>query len=180
MTAPVSVDRGHSGAASLGSLLNDWFHRTARPLPWREPGTSPWAILLSEIMSQQTPVARVEPLWRQWTERWPTPADLADAPVDEVLRAWANLGYPRRALRLRDCARAIVERHDGVVPSDVAELLALPGVGGYPARAVAAFAFGSVVPVVDTNVRRVQRRIVQGEYLQGAAKARDLADVADL
>ncbi|MGC3904620.1 HhH-GPD family protein [Corynebacterium variabile] len=180
MTAPVSVNREHTGHTSLGSLLNDWFHRTARPLPWREPDTTPWAILLSEIMSQQTPVARVEPLWRQWTERWPTPADLADAPVDEVLRAWANLGYPRRALRLRDCARAIVERHDGVVPSDVAELLALPGVGGYTARAVAAFAFGSVVPVVDTNVRRVQRRIVQGEYLQGPAKARDLADVADL
>lgn len=169
-----------ANAPSLGVLLNDWYRDAARPLPWREPGTTPWAVLLSEIMSQQTPVARVEPLWRQWVDRWPTPADLADAPTDEVLRAWANLGYPRRALRLRECAATIVERHAGAVPSDIADLLALPGVGGYTARAVASFAFGTAVPVVDTNVRRVHRRLVRGEYLQGPAAARDLADVADL
>ena len=187
MTAPASADRAPSephrapGAPhSLGELLNEWFDRTARPLPWREPGTTAWAVVLSEVMSQQTPVARVEPLWRDWMERWPTPTDLAAAPVDEVLRAWANLGYPRRALRLRECARTIVARHGGEVPSTVSELLALPGIGGYTARAVAAFAFGTAVPVVDTNVRRVQRRIVRGEYLQGPARARDLADVADL
>src|SRR5699024_11835329 len=135
-------------------------------------------ILLSEIMSQQTPVARVIPLWEQWLQTWPTPADLADAPTDEILRAWANLGYPRRALRLRECARAIVERHDGTVPSTVAELLALPGIGDYTARAVAAFAFGRAVPVVDTNVRRVHRRLARGQYLQGPAAAADLVDVA--
>lgn len=180
MTAPAHTDSTPRDTRGLGEMLNDWFARTARPLPWREPGTTAWAVLLSEIMSQQTPVARVEPLWREWVARWPTPADLAEAPVDEVLRAWANLGYPRRALRLRECARVIVERHGGNVPADVSDLLALPGIGGYTARAVAAFAFGTVVPVVDTNVRRVHRRIVRGEYLQGPAKARDLADIADL
>lgn len=165
---------------TLGAVLNAWYDANARDLPWRHPGTTPWAVLLSEIMSQQTPVSRVEPLWRAWLERWPTPADLADAPTDEILRAWANLGYPRRALRLRECARAVVDRHDGEVPSTVSELLALPGIGEYTARAVAAFAFGRAVPVVDTNVRRVQRRLARGEFLQGTAKAGDLADVADL
>lgn len=166
--------------ATLGSVLNGWYDDTARDLPWRRPGTSPWAILLSEIMSQQTPVARVEPLWTAWLQRWPTAGDLADAATGDVLRAWANLGYPRRALRLKECARTIVERHGGEVPSTVAELLALPGIGEYTARAVAAFAFGRAVPVVDTNVRRVHRRLARGEYLQGPAKSGDLADVADL
>lgn len=167
-------------SATLGSLLNDWYRDNARDLPWRAPGTSAWAILLSEIMSQQTPVARVAPLWRQWLDNWPTPADLAVAPTDEILRAWANLGYPRRALRLRECAAAIVDRHDGEVPDTVSDLLALPGIGEYTARAVAAFAFGRAVPVVDTNVRRVHRRLARGEFLQGPAKTGDLADVADL
>lgn len=169
-----------AAAPSTGRLLNDWYHDAARPLPWREESTTPWEVLLSEVMSQQTPVARVEPLWRQWIRRWPTPAGLADAPTDEVLRAWSNLGYPRRALRLRDCAGAIVTRHAGEVPSSVTDLLALPGIGGYTARAVAAFAFGQAVPVVDTNVRRVHRRLVCGDYLQGPARAGDLADIADL
>jgi A/G-specific adenine glycosylase len=165
---------------STGELLNSWYADNARDLPWREPGTSPWAVLLSEIMSQQTPVARVVPLWREWLDRWPDPAALAEAPTDEVLRAWANLGYPRRALRLRECAAAVVSRHGGEVPDSVADLLALPGIGEYTARAVAAFAFGRAVPVVDTNVRRVQRRLVRGEFLQGTASAGDLAAVADL
>jgi A/G-specific adenine glycosylase len=167
-------------SCSTGELLNSWYAGHARDLPWRAPGTSPWAVLLSEIMSQQTPVARVEPRWREWLDRWPDPAALAAAPTDEVLRAWANLGYPRRALRLRECAAALVERHGGEVPSDVGELLALPGIGGYTARAVAAFAFGQAVPVVDTNVRRVHHRLVRGDYLQGAASASDLPAVADL
>ncbi|MEJ6550709.1 A/G-specific adenine glycosylase [Corynebacterium sp. USCH3] len=171
---------GADGPTTLGSVLNLWYDRHARDLPWRRPGTTPWAVLLSEIMSQQTPVARVVPLWTAWLDRWPTPAHLAEAPTDEILRAWANLGYPRRALRLRECARAIVHDHDGTVPSTVPELLALPGIGDYTARAVAAFAFGRAVPVVDTNVRRVHRRLARGEFLQGPAKAGDLADVADL
>lgn len=164
----------------LPAKLNAWYARNARDLPWRHPDTTPWAILLSEVMSQQTPVARVIPLWQAWLERWPTPADLAAAPRSEILRMWANLGYPRRALRLKECAIACVERHGGEVPSDIAELEALPGIGHYTARAVAAFAFGQAVPVVDTNVRRVYRRLVDGRYLQGPARARDLADVASL
>ena len=164
----------------LPSKLNSWYARHARDLPWRHPNTTPWAILLSEVMSQQTPVARVIPLWQAWLERWPTPADLAEAPKAEVLKMWANLGYPRRALRLRECAIACVERHGGEVPRRIAELEALPGIGSYTARAVAAFAFGQAVPVVDTNVRRVYRRLVDGRFLQGPARARDLADVASL
>lgn len=166
--------------SSLPAKLNYWYARNARDLPWRHPDTTPWAILLSEVMSQQTPVARVIPLWQAWLERWPTPADLAEAPRSEILKMWANLGYPRRALRLKECALACVERHGGEVPSDIAELEALPGIGHYTARAVAAFAFGQAVPVVDTNVRRVYRRLVDGRYLQGPARARDLADVASL
>lgn len=122
-------------------------------------------------MSQQTPVARVAPRWEEWIARWPTPADLAAAPTEEVLRAWGTLGYPRRALRLKECAHAIVELHDGTVPEDVDKLLALPGIGDYTARAVAAFAFSQAVPVVDTNVRRVYARAVLGRPIAKARKA---------
>lgn len=169
-----------STSPNLPAKLNAWYARNARDLPWRHPDTTPWAILLSEVMSQQTPVARVIPLWRAWLERWPAPADLAEAPRSEILKMWANLGYPRRALRLKECAIACVERHGGMVPSDIAELEALPGIGHYTARAVATFAFGQAVPVVDTNVRRVYRRLIDGRYLQGPARARDLANVASL
>lgn len=163
---------------ALAHRLGEWFAEHARPLPWRLPGTSPWAILVSEIMSQQTPVARVAPLWSAWMERWPEPADLAEAPASEVLRMWANLGYPRRALRLKECAEAVTQLHGGQLPTDISSLLALPGIGSYTARAVAAFALEQAVPVVDTNVRRVYKRLVKGEYLQGATRARDLVDVA--
>lgn len=160
--------------------LNQWYARNGRVLPWRHPNTSPWAILVSEVMSQQTPVARVIPLWEAWLEKWPTPADLAEAPKSEVLKMWANLGYPRRALRLQECARECVERHGGEVPTSIAELESLAGIGSYTARAVAAYAFGRAVPVVDTNVRRVVHRAVFGDFLQGPARARDLADTAEL
>lgn len=160
--------------------LNHWYAVAGRPLPWRAPDTSAWGVLVSEIMAQQTPVARVIPHWKKWLERWPTPADLADATTAEVLTAWANLGYPRRALRLREAARGCVSDHGGEVPTTIAELEALPGIGSYTARAVAAFAYGQAVPVVDTNVRRVHRRVVQGRFLAGTARARDLLDVADL
>lgn len=103
--------------------------------------------------------------------RWPTPADLAAAPTAEVLRAWGSLGYPRRALRLKECAGEIVDKHGGVVPREVSELLALPGIGDYTARAVAAFAFAQAVPVVDTNVRRVYARAVLGRPLAKPQKA---------
>lgn len=162
----------------IHTALLPWFRSNARPLAWRNPDTSAWGILLSEVMSQQTPVARVEPIWCEWMQLWPTPRALADAPTDAVLRAWGRLGYPRRALRLKECAQALVDKHDGEVPADVEELLALPGIGDYTARAVAAFHFGQRVPVVDTNVRRVYRRAVDGHFLAGTASRRELAEVA--
>lgn len=157
-----------------------WFDLNERPLPWRNKTTSAWGILISEVMSQQTPVARVAPQWQEWIERWPTPADFAKASKAEVLRAWGKLGYPRRALRLHECAQAIVERHDGAVPSNVDELLALPGIGAYTARAVACFHFQQDVPVVDTNVRRVYGRAVTGQFLQPQSSAKELGQVAEV
>lgn len=162
------------------SLLS-WFDRVGRPLPWRAEGTGAWEILLCEVMSQQTPVARVEPVWRAWLERWPGPAELAAAAPADVIRMWGKLGYPRRALRLRECALVVVDTHGGRVPHDVDELLALPGVGDYTARAVACFAYGRRVPVVDTNVRRVVARAVRGEAEVGPPSTRrDLAAVEAL
>ncbi|YAL83751.1 A/G-specific adenine glycosylase [Dermacoccaceae bacterium W4C1] len=113
-------------------------------------------------MLQQTPVARVLPVWQRWMDRWPTAADLAAEASGEAVRAWERLGYPRRALRLHGAAVAITERHDGQVPTDLEDLRALPGVGEYTAAAVAAFAFGTRIAVVDTNVRRVHARVVSG------------------
>jgi A/G-specific adenine glycosylase len=139
-----------------------WFDTNARDLPWRHPSVSAWAVLVSEVMLQQTPVPRVLPLWREWLERWPTPADLAAAPLGEAIRAWGRLGYPRRAMRLHACAVAIVERHGGEVPEKLEAMLALPGVGDYTARAVLAFAYGQRHAVVDTNVRRLVARSLLG------------------
>ena len=144
--------------------LTAWFDEHGRDLPWREDGTPPWHILICEVMSQQTPVMRVLPTWREWTRRWPSPQDLAEASPDQVLRAWKSLGYPRRALRLRECAQEIVDRHGGIVPSDEEELLALPGIGAYTAAAVVAFGFGGRSLVLDTNIRRVIARL-SGEAL---------------
>jgi len=142
-----------------------WFQAHGRPLPWRNPHTTPWAILLSEIMAQQTPVSRVEPIWNRWLELWPTPHKLATASTADVLREWSSLGYPRRALRLMDCARAIVENHDGEVPRTYNELVALPGIGDYTAAAIVAFAYHGRSTVVDTNVRRVLARAISGHAL---------------
>ncbi|SDC44706.1 A/G-specific DNA-adenine glycosylase [Geodermatophilus telluris] len=166
--------------AEIGDTLVDWYDTAARDLPWRRPGVDPWAVLVSEVMLQQTPVARVEPVWRAWVDRWPTPADLVAASPAEVIRAWGKLGYPRRALRLRETAVALVERHGGAVPADVAALEALPGVGTYTARAVSCFGHGRPQPVVDTNVRRVVARLVHGRAEAGTARASDLTDVAAL
>ena len=147
---------------SLADNAIAWYDANARDLPWRAPGTSPWAVLVSEVMLQQTPVVRVTPAWHAWMNRWPTPAHLAADTPAEAIRMWGRLGYPRRALRLHACAAYITEHHGGQVPSDLALLLELPGVGTYTARAVAAFAFGRRHPVVDTNVRRVVSRAVDG------------------
>ncbi|GAA1138847.1 A/G-specific adenine glycosylase [Ornithinicoccus hortensis] len=139
-----------------------WYAEHARTLPWRDPDCSPWGVLVSEVMLQQTPVARVEQVWREWLRRWPTPPDLAAEPAGEAVRAWGRLGYPRRALRLHAAATAITERFDGQVPATPEELRSLPGVGEYTAAAVGAFAFGVRAVVLDTNVRRVLARACGG------------------
>ncbi len=168
-------------AASLAEAVASWYPAAARDLPWRAPGVDAWAVLVSEVMLQQTPAARVEPAWRAWLARWPAPADLAADSAGDAVRMWGRLGYPRRALRLHECAQAIQARFGGRVPADVAELETLPGVGSYTARAVAVFAHGRRHPVVDTNVRRVVARAVAGRAVPGApAAARDHAAVAAL
>ncbi|WP_448809518.1 A/G-specific adenine glycosylase [Agromyces bauzanensis] len=170
-----------SDAADLAGPLNAWFADAARPLPWRAAEVSPWAVLVSEFMLQQTQVARVLPRWEAWIARWPTPADLAAEPPSEAVRAWDRLGYPRRALWLHRAAAEIVERHGGEVPDALDDLLALQGVGPYTARAVAAFAFGRRHPVVDTNTRRVIARAVSGQAEHGPpSTARDLAAMSAL
>ena len=158
-----------------------WFAREGRALPWRGDDVSPWGVLVSEFMLQQTPAARVIPPYLTWMERWPTPAALAAASAGDAVRAWANLGYPRRALWLHACAVTITESFDGRVPSDVAELEKLPGIGPYTARAVAVFAYRAHEPVVDTNVRRVIARWHHGRSDQESPSAkRDHADMLAL
>ncbi|TGD86134.1 A/G-specific adenine glycosylase [Mycolicibacterium sp. CH28] len=158
-----------------------WYDDARRDLPWRAPHVTAWQILVSEFMLQQTPVARVTPIWLDWVDRWPTPSATAAASAADVLRAWGKLGYPRRAKRLHECATVIATEHDDVVPADVDALLTLPGVGTYTARAVACFAYQQSVPVVDTNVRRVVARAVHGQADAGnPSTVRDLADVAAL
>ena len=128
----------------------------------RAADVSDWGTLVFEIMSQQTPIARVQPIWLQWMECWPTPADVAAASSADIIVAWANLGYPSRALRLKACAAAIVEKHGGEVPLSLKDLTLLPGVGTYTASALLAFRHGIRVPVLDTNVRRVLVRFLDG------------------
>lgn len=164
-------------ASEVIATLAGWFNDSARPLPWRDAGTTPWAILVSEVMSQQTQVSRVEPKWRAFINRWPTPKEFAAASDAEAIRAWERLGYPRRAIQLRACAVAICERHDGTVPSDLDDLMALPGIGPYTAGAVRAFAFGLPAPVIDTNIRRVLTRVFLGEALPPSPNARRDAEL---
>ncbi|MFE1645501.1 A/G-specific adenine glycosylase [Microbacterium sp. P01] len=159
----------------LATPLIAWYREHARDLPWRAEGFGAWGVLVSEFMLQQTPVTRVIPHLEAWLTRWPTPAALAaDAPA-EAVRQWANLGYPRRALWLHRAAVQIQERHNGVVPRDVDDLLSLTGIGDYTARAVAVFAYGDRHPVVDTNTRRVLARVIDGAGQPGPPSARDLA-----
>jgi A/G-specific adenine glycosylase len=166
-------DLDPSAAAILDEVavdrVVDWFDHEGRDLPWRHGSATPWSILVSEIMLQQTPVVRVLPRWQDWMRRWPTPQDLAEAPTAEVLRAWDRLGYPRRALRLQECARAIVARHGGEVPRGLEQLRELPGIGEYTAAAVTAFAHHGRAVVADTNIRRVLVRCAWGEAAPGAA-----------
>jgi A/G-specific adenine glycosylase len=164
--------------AIVGRTLT-WYAEHARDLPWRRPGVSPWAVLVSEFMLQQTPVERVRGPWTAWLERWPSPDTLAAAPAGEAVRAWGRLGYPRRALRLHQAAVMITEHFGGRVPADRDSLLGLPGVGSYTAAAVASFAYGRREVVLDTNVRRVISRVVLGVAQPPAVSHRLEVAVAD-
>ncbi|MCW2799908.1 MAG: adenine glycosylase [Aeromicrobium sp.] len=148
----------------LHERVLEWFDVAQRDLPWRRDA-SPWAVMVSEFMLQQTPVSRVLPVYESWLQRWPSPAALAADSPGEAVRAWGRLGYPRRALRLHAAAVAIVAHHGGEVPPALDDLLALPGVGSYTAAAISSFAFAGRHVVLDTNVRRVFARIAEGEQL---------------
>jgi A/G-specific adenine glycosylase len=162
----------HPGPDLAPSLLA-WYDRHRRVLPWRAlPGqqADPYRVWLSEIMLQQTTVAAVKDYFLDFTGRWPTVANLAAAHLDDVLRAWAGLGYYARARNMHRCAGLVVERHGGVFPSDEAELRQLPGVGDYTAAAIAAIAFDRPAAVMDGNVERVMARIFAVETPLPAAK----------
>lgn len=139
-----------------------WFDERGRPLAFRRT-SDPYAILVSEAMAQQTQAARAAAYWERFMDRFPTVGNLAEATPADVLRQWQGLGYDRRALALWRTARIVIDEYGGHIPSNVAALEALPGVGPYTARAVAALAFGLPVGAVDVNVRRVLGRIVAGD-----------------
>jgi len=147
--------------------ITSWFKENKRDLPWRK--SDAWGVLVSEIMLQQTPVQRVLPIYQEWMKRWPTAADLADATPAEVITAWGRLGYPRRALRLHECAKMITSELKGVIPNDEAELRKLPGIGEYTAAAIVAFAFQGKSLVLDINIRRLFSRLYKGEEAPTAA-----------
>jgi A/G-specific adenine glycosylase len=154
--APPHHPRHLSVQLDPGAVLA-WGMPRLRDLPWRAT-RDPWAILVAEVMLQQTQAARVAPRWHRFLERFPTPAGCAAAPLGDVLREWHGLGYPRRARNLHRAAAVITRRHGGGLPDELPELLALPGVGPYTARAVLAFAYGRQVGVVETNIARVLAR----------------------
>ena len=157
----------------IAAGLLAWGGAELRDLPWRRTRDA-WAVLVSEVMLQQTSVARVLPKYAAFMSAFPTPASLAVAPLGDALQLWQGLGYPRRCRNLRDAATVISERHDGELPSSLDDLLALPGIGQYTARAVLAFARSADVGVVDTNVSRVLSRL-EGRPM----KARELQERAD-
>lgn len=145
-------------SATFVDVLLEWGVPRLRHLPWRATRDR-WAVLVSEVMAQQTQVSRVIPKWTRFIELYPTPVECAAAPLADLLRLWSGLGYPRRCRNLHEAAAIIVARHGGVVPGNLEELRSLPGVGPYTARAVMAFADGSDVAAVDTNVARVIARV---------------------
>lgn len=149
-------------------LLRPWWEKNARPLPWRINST-PWGVLVSEVMSQQTPMTRVVPYWVEWMRRWPTVYSCAEADITDILVLWGHLGYPRRALYLHQAAIVCTEKYRGEIPSEESDLLSLPGVGEYTAHAVMSFSFHKRIPVIDTNIRRVLSRVFLGEESIGGA-----------
>lgn len=151
-------------------VVLDWFDQNKRDLPWRQ--TTPWGVMVSEFMLQQTPVHRVLPIWKLWLTNWPTPQDLAHAPRAELIREWGRLGYPRRALRLQESARIIARDFNNQVPNTLLELRSLPGVGEYTAGAIMAFAFNQSTLVLDVNIRRLFARAIDGVEYPTAAPSR--------
>ncbi len=161
--------------AAIRAALLDWFTASGRDLPWRRT-RDPYRIMVSEMMLQQTQVDRVLPKFSAFLERFPTLERLASAPTAEVIRAWAGLGYNRRAVNMQRTARAVLEDHGGQFPRDLATLLKLPGIGPYTAGAIACFAFEQDVGFMDTNIRRVIQRLFVGPEENGmAAEAQLLA-----
>lgn len=149
--------------------LGAWWEANARDLPWRFGRATPWGVLVSEVMSQQTQMSRVVPYWNDWMARWPDARALAAAPKADVITAWGRLGYPRRALRLQECACVVAEQYADKLPRTYDELTALPGIGDYTASAVMSFAFGERIAVIDTNIRRVLSRVFLGVESRGGA-----------
>ena len=166
-------------ASGLHEPILRWYDDHARELPWRDPAASPWSVMVSEFMLQQTPVVRVLPVHAQWMERWPEPRSLAAERPGEAVRAWGRLGYPRRALRLHAAATAIAEHHDGEVPDSYEDLIALPGVGDYTAAAIAVFAHGKRHVVLDTNVRRVLARVSSAQEFPGPSVTKTERSLAE-
>jgi A/G-specific adenine glycosylase len=164
------VSQRPKGPLDSGAVLG-WGVPTMRDLPWRAE-RDPWRILVSEVMLQQTQVDRVIPKWNAFLTAFPTPADCAAASLGDLLRLWQGLGYPRRARNLQAAAVAVVERHGGQLPDDFDDLLALPGIGPYTARAVLAFAFERDVAVVDTNIARILARTAGERLTPKRAQAR--------
>ena len=142
------------------AIIN-WYKKNKRDLPWRK--TTPWGVLLSEYMLQQTPVTRVLPIWGEWIKRWPTPRHLAKAKRSELLKAWGSLGYPTRALRLHQTATILATQYKNEVPTTIEELRKLPGIGEYSAAAIYSFAFNKRALVLDINIRRLFTRAIDGK-----------------
>jgi len=153
--------------SSLHQPVLAWYKKNKRELPWRN--TDAWGVLVSEIMLQQTPVARVLPIYIEWMKRWPTPEALAAATPAQVITAWGRLGYPRRALRLHECAKVISTQYKGQIPETQSELRELPGIGDYTSAAIIAFAFEGRSLVLDINIRRVFARVIDGVEVPTAA-----------
>ena len=141
--------------------LHTWYWKNKRPLPWRN--STPWGVVVSEFMLQQTPVNRVLPVWEVWMKKWPTPKHLAKAKKSDIIKYWGRLGYPRRALRLHETSKIITTKYRGSIPKTLPELRELPGVGEYTAAAIYSFAYGKRALVLDTNIRRVFARAIDGK-----------------
>lgn len=175
-TIPSSTDR------RLATALIEWFASHARDLPWRRPTTSatpsgrdPYHALVAEVMLQQTQVSRVLEKYEPFLKAFPTVGALAEADESRVLAHWSGLGYYRRGRNLHACARAIVGRHEGAVPAEVAALLALPGIGRYTAGAISSIVFARPEPIVDGNITRVLLRIDGVDHAHGSAEASEHA-----